>query len=306
MNPIGPAPVLSRTKAYLSLLGSILCFASVPLFIKYFTFLDPWVVNGTRYSVATLIWLPVLLLLLRRTPGRASIWRAAIAPAVVNFCGQVGWALTVYYSDASVVAFAIESTFLFTVLFGLTILPQERRLGRTALFWLGALTCIAGVLVMYAASLKAGARTSGLGITIILVTSVFWGLYPVSVKKFLKDYPARLSFGVISTYTTAGLLALMLWRGDLPSLATLDGRNWMLLVLSAVIGIASSHVLYYKAIGALGPMVASGVGLIQPFLTWLGAALLLGEKLTGPLLAGGLVIVAGAFFLILAQARLKE
>jgi drug/metabolite transporter (DMT)-like permease len=77
-------------------------------------------------------------------------------------------------------------------------------------------------------------------------------------------------------------------------------------VLSAVIGIACSHVLYYKAIGALGPMVACGAGLTQPFLTWLGAFLLLHETLKPALLAGGLIIVAGVLGLILAQARLRD
>jgi len=276
-----PTSENNRPMAFLCLLGSMLCFGSVLLFIKHFShLLDAWVVNGIRYSIAALIWFPVAILILKRQPKLSGVWRAAIVPSLVNFCGQVGWATTPYYSDASVIGFGIESTFLFAVLFGLTFLPQERQLGKLPLFWIGVAGCIIGVVVMYWAALHGSGKTSPKGIALIIGTSVFWGMYPVSVKRFMKNFPVRLSFGIISLYTATGLLILMFVRGNFSPLATLGTKNWLLLVLSAVIGIASSHVLLYRAIAVFGPLVTSGTGLATPFITWMGAAILFGERMS--------------------------
>ena len=123
------------------------------------------------------------------------------------------------------------------------------------------------------------------------------------------DFPAgaiRGQLGApIPVPSALGLVVLMDIRGDFGPLFALSPGNWLLLVLSAIIGIAVSHVLLYRALAGLGALVTSGAGLVQPFLTWLGAALLLGEQISSLQFAGGLIIVAGAFLLILAESRVS-
>ena len=294
-----------RTIAVICLIASLFCFACVPLFIKHFArHLDAWTVNGIRYSTATLLLLVFVITLRRKSPEYRRVWRAAFWPAVVNLCGQVIWAMIPYHSDASVFGFGIRSTFLFTILFGMVMLPKERPMGRIPLFWIGTIVSIAGLFVMYGASLGKSTGTTITGVILIVVTSVFWGLYLVFVKRFLSEFPARLSFGVICIYTSVGLIILMLLKGNLVALKMLSPQNWGLLVLSGVVGIAIAHMLLYRAIGVLGPIVVSGAHLSSPFLTWLGATIFLGEHMTRAQVSGGLVLITGVLLLVMARARL--
>ena len=54
----------------------------------------------------------------------------------------------------------------------------------------------------------------------------------MGVRRCLAGYPLRLAFGVISLYTTAGLVVLMLVFGRYGALASLPARVWVLLVVS--------------------------------------------------------------------------
>ncbi|MDP6526461.1 MAG: DMT family transporter [Kiritimatiellia bacterium] len=298
-----------RFTAYICLAGAILGFSSVPLFIKHFAAsLDAWTVNAVRYSTASVILAPVALVIYARNRERSrGIWLAALVPAMPNLIGQIGWALTPYYNDASVIAFVIRSSFLFTILFGCAFLPSERALARIPGFWLGAAICCCGIVVMYAASIFGQRGTSAFGIGLIVATAMMWGIYGVSVRIFLRGYPGRLGFGVVAMYTTFGLLIAACVRAVIVSepsgLATLSTPDWFLLLLSGLIGIAISHVLMYKAIHALGPITASGVQLVSPFLTSMGAALILHEKMGSLQWLGGVLLIAGLLTLVIARSR---
>ena len=284
-----------------ALAAATLCFASVPLFLKHFTgMLDAWTVNGVRYGVATLLWLPFVLRHRSQTSAGISVWRAAVVPALFNVFGQVGWALAPYYNDASIVAFVIRSSFLFTMLFGFWVLAEERRLARRPLFWCGVLAVAAGVAVMYGGGLRHGG-TSPLGIAILLGTAAFWGAYAVTVRRYLAGYPARLSFGVICIYTTALLWVLMFLFGDYAALRRASPTLLAMVLVSGLVGIGLSHVCLYRAIHRLGPVVAYGASAVQPFLTALGALLVLGEVLTGLQWVGGLLLALGCVLLLFSK-----
>lgn len=286
------------------MLAAVFCFASVPVFLKYFTsFLDAWTVNGIRYGVAALFWLPFILLEHKDVPDKRNVWLDAAAPALVNTLGQIGWALAPYYNDACLIGFVIRSSFLFTIIFGFAFLPQERTIGRRPLFWIGTVGIIIGLISMYGGGLRHGG-TSLLGTLILIGTAVCWGLYGVFVRRNMADYDVRLSFGVISLYTAVLLWITMFVFGDWTKLAQLMPGNWMLLVLSALIGIALSHVFLYRSIHALGPVITEGGLSIQPFLTALGAGIILGERLVLLQWLGGLILVTACLCLVSAKLRL--
>jgi len=65
-------------------------------------------------------------------------------------------------------------------------------------------------------------------------------------------------------------------------------------------------VLYYRAIHHLGPIVSSGVLLAAPFLTFLGAWIMLGERMRGLQFVGGITIIAGGVCLLKAKAQIES
>ena len=144
------------------------------------------------------------------------------------------------------------------------------------------------------------------GLAIIVVTAVAWGAYSVTVRYYMAGYSARQSFGVISLYTSAVLVILMLLFGNVGSLAGISLGLWGNLMLSALIGIAFGHVLYYRGIHRLGPVVASGMSLMTPFVTYLAAVFFLGERLNGLEWLGGAFVVGGGGLLVLARAQIES
>ncbi|NQT91963.1 MAG: DMT family transporter [Lentisphaerae bacterium] len=290
--------------AILALFGALVCWSSVPLFLRHFATLpvpiDAWTVNGVRYCFAALILLPATIAGSRKQmpPGR-NIWLDALVPAAINAAGQVGWALIPYHAEASVIAFGIRSAFLFAVLGGFWLLPDERYLLRSPAFWLGSAICIGGVVALFRGTLKSG--TSLVGCALILGTAVVWGFYMVTARRFMKDYSAHHSFGVISFYTAVALGILTLGIGDTTRLATLGAVPILLLLVSAFVGIVCAHVLVYYAMGRLGALISSGGQFISPFLTFAGAALLFGERLSAWQWLGGISVVAGGVAMIAAH-----
>ena len=320
----------------LSAVGATVCFSVVPVFLRYFAGsghrLDLWTVNAVRYTTAAVFWFPFvlrlqwakaaarpvgdLLVLGRRSRALAppsverSVWVAAVLPALVNLAGQVGWAAAPYFIDAPTIGFIIRTSFLFTIVLGFIFVPPERALARMGLFYLGAAACLAGTAVMFAGRLGgeqglSPKRLAGLGI--IIWTALCWGGYAVSVRRLLMGYPFRLAFGVVSLYTAAAVVVLMLIFGDYPRLAALPLKVWALLVVSGFIGIALGHVLLYRGIHGIGPVITSGVQMAAPFVTCSAAAVfLVDETLTAAQLMGGIVVVVGGLLLVKARAKVGE
>ena len=286
------------------LAGAVLCYASVPLFLKHFSAtIDPWTVNAVRYTVGTLIWLPAVVLLRRHVPEGRSVWKDAMFPAAINICGQVAWAMLPYppfNNDASVTGFVVRLSFLFAILFGFCVSGKERMLAGKSVFWAGVLLSVFGLYLLYHGSI-AFARATPLGIFMIVVVALFWGAYGVSVHRFMEWYPTRLAFGVISLYTAGGLILLMLVNGNPASLVHAEAGNLALLVLSGIIGISMSHVMMYRSIKWIGPVLTSGAMMTAPFVTVLGAMLFLGESMSGLQWTGGVILVASGLMLVTAK-----
>ncbi|MBM4035099.1 MAG: DMT family transporter [Planctomycetes bacterium] len=303
----------SRVAAIACLIGAMLCFGCIPVFLRFFVAgekLDAWAVNAVRYAVAALFWSPAVVVLMRRqrgacaTPGR-SVWRAALVPAAMNLVGQVTYGLSPAYASAPTIGFLLRLSFAFAVLFGVVFIAEERRLVRTPLFLAGAGVCAGGVVTMFAERVAAEGSVSLAGLGILVVSTMGWGAYAVSLRKCMGGYPARLGFGVICLYTAVALIVLALLFGRPASLGGARGVVWGALAGSALLGIAFGQVFYYRGIRRLGPVVSSGVMLAQPIVTYTGAAAFLGETLTWLQALGGLGVVGGGALLLAAEARVS-
>lgn len=292
--------------ALVSLGAAILFWSCVPLLLKYFTRnLDAWTVNGMRYTFVALFWLPYVWRHRSRVPAGSRIWRDALPPAAVHLVGQVLFGLCPYYNGATVINFVSRTAFLFTILSGFLMLREERVIGRQPLFWVGVVATASGLVAMFIGGL--GTKSTSLfGMLLLLATAAFWGIYSVMVRRYMRPYSIRLSFGVISLYAAPGLLALMFGVGNWRAALEVGPIWWGLIWLSAILGIALGHTLYYRAIHAIGPVASEGSLLLIPFTTALLAFFTLGEQLTRLQWLGGLVLTVGCAVLLVAGWRARS
>ena len=286
--------------------AAILSWGSIPLFLKHFTpLMDAWTVNGVRYIIGALLLLPALRGTFRSNPGHSSLWRSALIPALVNSVSQAGFALIPYFVSASLMGFGMRTSFLFTLAASLWLLPEERRLFFSRLFWAGGALCMAGICALFWGSLRQAAASVP-GLFLLFGDAAAWGFYGVTVRKYMRGYPPHRSFAVISLYTAGILTVLMLIFGRISALAEQQPHTLGLIVLSAALGISLGHVLMYYVLSRLGAIIEGGAEMVTPFVTFLGAAMLFGERLSGLQWAGGLGVIAGGALMISAHKRSFE
>ncbi len=73
---------------------------------------------------------------------------------------------------------------------------------------------------------------------------------------------------------------------------------------SAWLGIALGHVLYYKAVHVLGPIVCEGTLALVPFLTALLAHHILGEQMVPAQWLGGSLLVTATLLLLASRKKI--
>lgn len=283
---------------------TLFAWASVPLFLKYFTpYIDAWEANGWRYGISALLWLPYVATLHRRGGSRSegrSIWRSAAVPAAFNTVGQVCFALAPYYLEPGFMSFVFRIQVVFVTLGAYLLFPAERGTLRSPVYWLGLAGVCAGAIgtIAFGPGIPRGATAAG--IAIALTSGVMFAGYALSVRYFMTGFGSVGAFGVISNYTAVAMVTLMLLVGrsrGADVLAFAPGQ-WGMLVASALIGIAISHVLYYAALARLGVAVSVGILQIQPFLTAAASAAIFHERLAPLQWVSGGVAVAGAILML--------
>ena len=141
------------------------------------------------------------------------------------------------------------------------------------------------------------------GIALAIAAGMGYGVYGLAVRRFMYGFHPVYAFGVIALYTGSALVVAMLafGRGHGAEVLELGSRELWYLGLSAFLGIAIGHVLYYTAIDRMGVAVTAGVLQLQPFVVGSMAAVLLGETLSAGQWVGGVVAVAGAALVLSAQ-----
>lgn len=283
----------------------IFCFGSVPVFLKHLSnYLDAYTLNSTRYVIGAVVWFPFIFILKDKIPSGSNPWKDALWPFAVNILGQTAWGFCPYYNDASIIGFGMRSTFLFTLIAGLVLIPSERILVRQKFFWVGSLVSIVGVIILSSKGVDLNDLSHSVNITgilLILLAAFFYGMYGVLVHRNMNKYPARLSFGIIALYTSVGLLFETLVFGDFQKLSFINGETWMYLVFSALIGISLAHVLLYRVIQEVGALTTNGLMMLIPLVTFLLAYLFLGENLSLMQWVGGGLLIVGTFGLIYAK-----
>jgi len=302
-------PTITRgfdLRATLCLIGATLCWGGVPVMLKYLALPgnipDGFTTNTVRYPIAAIIYLPWLIIGIKRGKLRG-LWLSALIPTAFNLIAQTLWAWAPYHLDAGLLAFLLRLCVVWAVLGAFIVFRDERPLARSPRFWLGASLAIAGFVVMSWQGMTQHGGTSMTGILIIFFCGVGLGLYGVSVRYVMRGLHPLMVFAFVSTYTSIGLLA-MAPLGEPSSVLRQDPPVLIVLIASSLTGIAAAHGLYYIAIQRIGVAICSLLLMATPMITALCAYLILGEQLTIIQWLGGFVLLAGSSLAVMAQSHL--
>jgi len=329
--PEGPAappvsariPKVLRAVDFLPMVVASLLWAWPTIFIRYikqethdgFT---PDALNVYRYSAGAALALAVVGL--SRPADLAAVLGRPLVPfllALILATFQVVWVRAVYYLDAAYSVLVGRSSVVFALLLTYLVFADERRLIRSGRFLLSAGAALAAVvgisLLDPKFSLSGSAHkpiagpTLALGTVILLISSLIWAAYAVSVRKLGRHLPAMATFAVTAAMTTLLLLPVGLLDGHMGFIGS-AGCSWKVIgavVFSGMLCVGATQVLYYVSLKRIGVAHTSLVSLATPFLTGAFSFLVLKERLTGWQWLLGTVLVASLGLMIYGSLQAR-
>jgi drug/metabolite transporter (DMT)-like permease len=207
--------------------------------------------------------------------------------ALLILLNQLCFVYGIKLTTAATVALILGSTPAFAGI--AASLVGLERLSR--IFWVAAALSFAGVALVALGS-SSGFSGHVLGDLLAVATAATWAFYSVSITPLMRDYsPFRVS-------------ALVLVLGWIP-LAVVGARQvgeqqfsfgwpvWLGFAYAVVGPLFLTNILWFTAIGRVGPSRAALFANLQPFFAVVFALILLHEGIAPLQVVGGLLIAAG-------------
>jgi drug/metabolite transporter (DMT)-like permease len=295
------------------LLGSLmailatLCWSSTPLFMKYLMkYMNSWTMNMYRYGVAAVIYLVFLLYYVKKGALTQGLYRRSLLPVGVNIAFQILWAESVYHLEPGLIAIFIRMSIVWGAILSFLLFADERGLLRKFSFWLGIGLAFASFMAMSFSQFNLKTSSSLRGLIILFFCAILWGSYPVLVKWRLREVDPRVSFSLICVNTTVGLVIFGILKGTPQVIFTLPPKIGIILVLSAIVGIALSHPTYYYALQTLGVVATTNITMTGAFYTLVLSHFIFGEVITLPKVIFGSGIIVGAAIITFTRHLLAK
>ncbi len=197
-------------------------------------------------------------------------------------------------SQATTTAWIVSTTPIFMAILGWLILKE--RLG-----WMrigGILLATFGMLLVVTRGRLASLVVSGFGEPgdyLILVSAVNWAVFSILSRRGLKSHPAaRMMFYVM---VLGWLFTSILFFSEhgLDQIPRLTLNGWGGILFLGIFGSGLAYIAWYDALQALAASRVGAFLYIEPLVTLLAAALVIGEAITPASLLGGGIILLGVW-----------
>ena len=260
--------------------------------------LSPLFLAGLRIGLAGVTMLPLYMWERVRKKDRSLTVAARYDVVRLLALGLFGVTLNQFFF---IVGLSRTSVAHAAILIGLTpiqVLIIARLRGQeliTARKAVGMAIALAGVAVLKAFEPADGAGATWLGDFFIILTGLCFALFTV----FGKEVTERYSTITMNTYAYVGgavaLLPLTLWEAARQPLATVSAGAWLAAIYMALFPSVIAYLIYYHALAHMAASRVSAFSYLQPVFATIMGVVLLGESLGAPVIAGGLVILAGVY-----------
>jgi drug/metabolite transporter (DMT)-like permease len=220
-------------------------------------------------------------------------WRDWGRIVVASLAGNLGYQILAAYGMQTVPAswtgliFGLEPVFiaLFAVLLA----------GDRLTPWLigGIFVSMLGTAaLMLGSSLAPSGGVSLTGLVLVTLSTMGWGIYTVVIRPVSQKYGA-LPVACLAMAISALPMPLFAGADFHATVQSLDATSWMAVGFVVVFGTFLATSAWNYALGHMESSIAGVFLYVQPVVAAAGGILLLGERLTWPLLLGGGLIIVG-------------
>ena len=276
-----------------ALLGfMILLWSANFLFVKItVTRMPVLMVSCFRTSIAGLLMIPVFIWDRRRGAKPVS-WDEVPGLVTMGIAGmamnQLLFTLGVSRTSVAHAAVLMGLTPLIVLLMVSVSGHEKLSLVRFA----GVLIALAGVCVLQISSSR-NAGASYLGDGLVLLSGVSWALYTFMSKKLTKTRDAISVTALSYMIAAAGMIPVTIWQTSHYGIGVVSPTLWGVLLYMAILPSVVGSLIYYYALIYMPASRVTAFLYLQPLLATLMAVPVLGEHLTGALVGGGAMVIAG-------------
>ncbi len=285
---------MRRLSGILLIVISAAAFGSLAILGRYAYAdgLDAITLLFLRFSLAAVVMAGLLFLRHESLPRGSALVRL-IGMGAIGYVGQSYCYLTaVRYASPGLAALLL---YLYPVIVALlSILILHEKVTRTKVLALG--------LALLGMALTIGPEGGQLpGILLVLSAAGIYSVYIMVGTRVMKQVTAVQSSIVI--FTSAGITFGLLMTAKGPHLPR-SGAGWLTIILIVLIPTLIAAVTFLAGLARIGPTNAAMLSTLEPVVTVLLAAWLLGDQLKWiSLLGGGLILGA---VLLLARQELRR
>jgi drug/metabolite transporter (DMT)-like permease len=157
----------------------------------------------------------------------------------------------------------------------------------------GMAIALGGVALLKAFEPAVAGGATWLGDFVVFLAALAFALFTVFGKEASKQFDSVTVNTVAYVAGGIALLPVTWWEASRQSMAHISAGAWLAAIYMAVFPSVIAYLIYYYALTRIAASRVSAFSYLQPvFATAMGVAIL-GERLTAPVVAGGLVILSG-------------
>lgn len=287
----------SRTLPALSALFAVVVWGATFVATKIaLTEVSPASIVWIRFGIGALI-LGAAVLARRQfaLPSRGDLPRLALLGFLGVTFHQWLQATGLQTTRATNTAWIVATIPVFTALLGWLFLKEKMgwlRVGGMAIAALGVLLIVSGGNLLALLSGNFGST----GDLLILISAPNWAVYTILSRRELARHPAaRMMFYVM----LFGWLFTCIWifgaGPGLSEIPALTFKGWTALLMLGIFGSGLAYIAWYDALREIPASQLGAFINIEPLVTMLIAAPMLGEPITMISLAGGAIIIFGVW-----------
>jgi drug/metabolite transporter (DMT)-like permease len=266
--------------------------------------IGPLTLTAARFTIAALLYGPLLARLIARNRLPRSGWLAMVGMAMAGIFGFSGLLYRGLQLTTATNAALINGTGPLMTAVLAAILLSEKLLGR---YILGAFVSLAGVtLIISGGSFQVFLQWQvNTGDLLILFGVGLWGLYSVFGRVATRSLSA-LSATALSTYVALPLLlmsAAFEWQRTPP---ILDGYVMLAILYIGIFPSVVAYLAWNEGVRRVGPSRAMAFYNMLPVFGSIFGVILLGEPFGWSQLTGGTLVIAGSLISVWPDLMRKK
>ena len=287
-------------KGILAALTAVVLWALGVVLIKYLSYsFSVMFQNFFRYFSASIIMLIIYLYTnKKKLYFSKDSFKKSLLPAFLVFVFQTVTVHGIYLTKASIASFLVRLNVIFVAIISFFLFEEERKKLLNKKYLVSIFLSMIGVsgLTLRATTLYTGLSLD-MGALLVLIGSVFWAFYGISINSFIRNEDPLLFTTLVFSNATIMFLPTILFNLN-ENTGISSYNTFFILVISGILSIGIGNWMNMIAIKELGIVTASLIQQVIPFLAALFSYFMLGETLTLAELMFGLLIVVGVLLII--------